>query len=104
MPRERALESHRRADIAGIYLLDLFAFVRVHFEEPANTLPGTLGRVVHIRPGFQRPGINPDERELAHEGIGHDLERYTRKGLAVRSIAHQFLTANRVDAFHRRNV
>src|SRR3990172_12300354 len=33
MPRERALEAHRRADIAGIDLLDLFALVRVHLEQ-----------------------------------------------------------------------
>src|SRR5574341_285151 len=103
MPGERAFQSYGCADISGIDLLDLFTLVRVHFEQPADTFPGPLGRVIHIGPGCQRPGINPDKRKLPDEGIGHDLERYACKRLAVGGSANYFFSLG-ANAFDRRDV
>src|SRR5574337_1238854 len=92
MPGQGTLESYDGTDISGIDLLDLFTLVRVHFEQPADTFPGPFGRVIDIGTGCQRPGIDPDKRQLSNEGVGHNLERYACKRFAVGSTASYFLS------------
>ena len=76
-------ETHRRRDVAGEHLGDVVAMVGVHLQDAADPLLLVLARVVHIRARLERAGVHPEVGELAHEGIGHDLEGDGREGLVV---------------------
>jgi hypothetical protein len=77
------LEADRRGDVAGVNLLDLLALVRVHLQQPADALALALGRVEHAVARLHRAGVDTDEGELAHEGVGHDLEDERAEGRVV---------------------
>src|SRR5580698_1729309 len=72
-----------RRPMAGANLLDLLAVVRVHLEQAADALALTLGGVVDVGAAAQHAAVDAEERELADEGIGGDLERQRRERLAV---------------------
>ena len=68
------LEADGRRDVARPDLLDLLALVGVHLEEPADPLAPVLGRVEDAGAGVEVARVDPEERELADEGVRHDLE------------------------------
>src|SRR6476620_3556189 len=71
---ERVLEADGRGDVAGVDLVDLLAVVGVHLEDAADALALALRRVEDVRAGLERARIDPEERELADERVGRDLE------------------------------
>ena len=81
--RGRDLEAHSRRDVAGEHLGDVFAVVGVHLQDAADPLLLVLVGVVDVRARFERARVHPEVRELAHEGVGHDLESDGRERLVV---------------------
>ena len=77
------LEADRGRDVARVDLLDLLPLVRVHLEEAADPLALALRAVEHPVARLHVAGVDPDERELAHEGVGHDLEDEGAEGRVV---------------------
>ena len=67
-------EADGGGDIAGVHLPDLLALVGMHLEEPADPGAAPADRVQDGVAGAQDPGINTEEGELPHVGIGHHLE------------------------------
>ena len=70
-----ALQANGGGDITRVDFLDLLALVRVHLQQAADALCALLGRVVDRRARGEHAGIHAEERELADERVGHDLER-----------------------------
>ena len=81
------LQADCRRDITGVYDIDLFTLVRVHLQDPSDTLFFVLGRIQHIRTGLAGTGIYAEERELSDERIGHDLERQRSERLVIRRLS-----------------
>jgi hypothetical protein len=102
----RRLEADRGGDVAGVDFLDLFALVGVHLQQAADALGLALGGVDHRGARGQRARVDAEERELADERVGHDLERQRRERFLVvgRALDHRLFLRIRVDAGDRRNV
>ena len=98
------LQAHRRGDLPAIDLFAVLALVRVHLDDPSQTLPLLLGRVVHVGPRLQGPGVHAKERQLADVRVRHDLEGERRERLVVRRRALLVLQRLGVHALHRRHV
>ena len=77
------LKAHCRRDIPGIYLIQLRALVSMHLQNTSHALLLVLGGVQHIGTGVHGTGIYTEERQLAHEGIRHDLECQSGERLIV---------------------
>ena len=77
------LEADDRADVAGEDLADLLAVVGVHLEGAPDALLLALRAVEHVRAGLERARVDPEEREVADERVGRDLEHEARQGLLV---------------------
>ena len=58
------LQTHGGADVTRQDLLDLFALVGVHLDEPANALFLVLGRVEDRIAGVQLARVDPKEAKL----------------------------------------
>jgi hypothetical protein len=84
---EDVLEAHGRADVAGADFVDVLALVGVHLQQAADALAAALVGVVDAGAGGQHAGVDPDEGQRTHEGIGHDLEDQGAEGLAVVGLA-----------------
>ena len=54
--------------------------------------------------GRERPRVHAEKRQLAHEGVVHQLERERRERLGVRGLPRLRLTGLGVDPLHRRDV
>ena len=85
------LQTHDGGDIAGIHRVDILAVVGVHLQNAAHTLALALGGVQHGGTGRQLTGVNAEEGQAAHIGVGHDLEGQGGKGLVVAGTAILFL-------------
>ena len=101
---EGVLEADGRRDVARVDLVDLLAVVRVHLEDAADPLLLALGRVHDVRAGLERARVDPEERELADERVGRDLEGQRAERLAVVRGADDLGAGPRVEADHRRDV
>ena len=103
--RRNGLQTHRRADIARHDLLNVFALVGVHAQQPAHALLAALGDVVDRFARVHLARVNPEERQLTRVRVGHDLENQRRERLAVGSLAVQLdvLVVDR-RAFDIRNI
>ena len=82
-----AAQTDGRADVARPHFLDLFALVRVHLQQAADALGVALGRVEHRGARVDVAGVDAEERELADERVGHDLEDERGERLVVRGLA-----------------
>ena len=71
----RGFQPDRGGDVAGINFLDLFALVRVHLEQAADSLSFSFGRIINAGAGSDRAGIDAKKRQRTDERIGHDLKR-----------------------------
>ena len=101
---EGVLEPDRGGDVAGVDLVDLLAVVGVHLEDAPDALLLALGGVEDVRAGLERAGVDPEERQLADERVGGDLERERAERLVVVDRADDLRAGLRVDADHRRDV
>ena len=77
------LEADRGGDVAGSDLVDLLARVGVELDDATDALPLVLARVVDVGAGLELAAVDTEEGQLAHEGIGGDLEGQRREGLLV---------------------
>ena len=85
--RGHAFQTDGRRDIAGIHFLDLLALVGVHLQDAAQPLFLRLGRVIDGVARIDHARVHAEKRQLAHERIGHDLERQRRERIAVGRMA-----------------
>jgi hypothetical protein len=99
----RFLQANRRRDVARAHFLDVLALVRVHLQDAADALLAALDRVVDRVAGIDDARIHAEEHELAHERVGHDLERECGERLVVGRLALAFLAVLEL-ALHRRDV
>ena len=74
-----AAQTDGGADVARPHFLDLFALVRVHLQQAADALGVALGRVEHGGARLDVTGVDAEERQLADERVGHDLEDERRR-------------------------
>ena len=102
--RRRVLQADCRRDITAVDDVDLLAVVRVHLENAANALLAVLRRIVDIRAGVQRAGVNTEERELSNERIRHDLKRERRERCTVRCRTVVLFARVRVHTSDRRDI
>ena len=59
----------------------------MHLQEAADALALALGGVVHVAAAAQHAAVDAEERELADEGVGGDLEGEGRERLLVADVA-----------------
>src|SRR5881409_2084006 len=101
----RVLEPDGRGDVAGAHLFDLLALIGVHLQQPADALLLVLGAVIDVRAGGEHTRIDPEERQLPHVRIGHDLEGERGERLLVRRLTQRVGgVVMRQVALDRRNV
>ena len=74
VPGGRRLEADGGGDVAGPDLLDVLAVVGVHLEDAADPLALPLGGVVDVGAALQGAAVDPEEGEVADEGVVGDLE------------------------------
>ena len=77
------LQAHDAADVAGVNRFDFLTMVGVHHDQTAHALTLLLGRVEHVAAAGHRAAVNAGEGQLAHEGVGHDLEGQSGEGLVI---------------------
>ena len=100
--RGRIAQAHR-ANIAGEDLGDLFALVRVHLDQPPDSLAPVLGRIEHRTAAFELARVNPQEGQRADVRVVHDLERQRRERRVVARPALGLLAVVNL-AHHRRQI
>ena len=98
------LQSYRRRDIARVAAFDILTVVRVHLQDSADTLIVVLVGVVHRGTGVDGTGIHTEEAQLAHKGVGHNLERQSGERLVVGGVADHFFFGFRVNTLNRRYI
>mgnify|MGYP000326197766 CR=1 FL=1 len=76
------LQTHGGGDITGVNPVDILPVVGVHLHDTAHTLVAVLHRVVHSGAGFDGAGVDTEEAQLAHEGVGGNLEGQSGEGLS----------------------
>ncbi len=81
------LETHRGHDVAGEDGVLVLPVVGVHLQDAPDPLLAVLGRVEDGRPLGQGARVDPEVGELAHVGVGHDLEGQGGEGLGVVRLA-----------------
>ena len=84
---EDFLQAHGSGDVAGPDFLDVLALVGVHLQQAADALATALGGVVDAGTRGEDAGIDADEGQRTHEGVGHDLEDEGRERLLVLCLA-----------------
>jgi hypothetical protein len=82
-PGARVAKAHRRGDDAGEDVLDVFALVGVHQEQPTDALVLAAGAVEHAVARLEGARVDTDEGEVAHELVVHELERQGAEGRGV---------------------
>src|SRR5438093_8175717 len=104
--RGHALHADGRGDVAGVHFFDVLALVRVHLQEAADALGALLGRVVDAAAGLQDARVHAEERELADERVGHDLERERgeRRVVGRRALDERLFLRVRIEADDGRDV
>ena len=65
--------------------------VGVHHDQTAHALTLLLGRVEHVAAAGHRAAVNAAESQLAHEGVGHDLEGQSGEGFVIGGMTVDFL-------------
>ena len=93
--RRNVLQSHGRSDITRVNLGDLFPLIGMHLQQARNTLIPVAARIVNRVTLLEVPGINPQEGQLPHEGVRHDLENQRRERLSVVRLADQSFSSSR---------
>ena len=85
------LEAYGCGDVACIALLNILTVIAVHLKNTADTLAASLAGVVNGRACLKGSRIDAEEAELAHEGVGCDLEGQSRERLGIRAVTLDFL-------------
>ena len=85
------LQAHDRDDVARGAAVDVHALVRVHLQKAPDALLLVLRGVHHVRAGLELARVHAQVGQLAHERIGHDLERERAERLLEVGAALVFL-------------
>jgi hypothetical protein len=93
--RGHVLQAHAGGDVAGADFVDFFAVVGVHLHDPADAFLLAADRVVDAVALGQHARVDAHEGQLAHERVGHQLERQRRELLAVVGLAGDRLLRRR---------
>src|SRR5512139_3574435 len=106
--RSHILQTHGRSDVTCADFLDFFALVGVHLQDATDALLAALDRVVNRVARIHHARIDAEENQLAHIGIGCDLERQGREfffigRLTMTLFAILKLTLHRGDIGRRRH-
>ena len=101
--RGGVLETNAGNDVAGGAAVAVDALVGVHLEDAAKALAAVLDGVVDIATGVGVTRVHAQVGELAHVGVGHDLEGQGREGLLGVSVTDG-LVALEVGAHNLLNV
>src|SRR5690606_29823570 len=98
IPGLDVLKANGGTYVTGLYIFNGILFVGMHLVDPGNPflVPGTV--VQYIGTGIQMSGIDPEEGQTPHEGIGCDLESQSRKGLLDTGFSADLLLGVRVNA------
>ncbi len=78
--------------------------IGVHAQYAADALLLALGGVVDVAAGLECAGIHPEEGQLAHVGVRHDLEHQGGEGRVVGGFALDLVVLAGAGALHRRDV
>ena len=79
------LDADHGGDVAGVDLLNVLTVVGVHLQDTTHTLVDALGAVQHSGALLQRTGVHTEVAQLAHIGVGSDLEGQSGEGCIVGS-------------------
>ena len=79
------LHAHESHDVAGAGGLDVLTLVGVHAEQAAKAFLLAVVGVVQRRTGFDHARIDAEERQMAHKGVGGQLEHETGERFLVRA-------------------
>ena len=98
------LEADAGDDVAGVDRVEVLAVVGVHLEQAADALLVAGAGVEDLAALVERAAVDPEVRELADVGVGHDLEGQRGERLVVVGLALELFVALRVHAGDRREV
>src|SRR3989449_280292 len=91
-------------DVPGPDLLDLLALIGVHLQQAPDALAVALDGAQDALARGQLPRVDPDERQLPDERVGHDLEQQGGERLGVRGAADHRGLSVREGPLHRWHV
>ncbi len=92
------LHAHNGGDITGVNHIDIFPVVGVHLQNTTHTLLDVLGAVEHGSALLQGTGVHTEVAQLAHIGVGSDLEGQSGEGSVVGSGTEVLFLSLGVDA------
>ena len=84
------LHAHEGHDVAGAGGLDVLTLVGVHTEQAAKAFLLAGVGVVQRGAGFDHARVDTEEGQVAHEGVGSQLEHETGERFLVRAGADDF--------------
>ena len=99
--RADVLETDTGTDITCTNHLNRILLVGVHLEDTRNAFFLTRTYVVNIRTGFDLTGVNAEEGQTSHIGVGGNLEREGRSLFVFRNFTRFDLTRFRIRTFDR---
>ena len=98
------LEADAGHDVAGEDVIAVLAVVGVHLQDAPDALLGLGAAVEDLAALLELAAVDPEVRELAHVGVGHDLERQGGERGVVARRALDVGVALEVGALDRREV
>ena len=72
--RCRKLETYRSSDVSRIDCFELASVIGVHLQDTSESLLAVFRSVVYVRARIESSRVYPEERQLTHERVSHDLE------------------------------
>ena len=89
LARAHVLEAHAGRNVAGADFVDLLACIGMHLHDATYALLFTPGRVVDQIALGQYARVNAYKGQLAHEGVGHELEGQGGESFVIAGMAYQ---------------
>ncbi|MNC05490.1 hypothetical protein D3C75_529660 [compost metagenome] len=86
------LQTDGSCNITCVYDADFLTAVCMHLQDTADALTLVLGGIQHVGAGVQESGIDAEEGQTAHIGVGGNLERQSGERLFVRGFTGCFCT------------
>jgi hypothetical protein len=84
--------------------LDVFTFVRVHLQQPADTFLFAGSGVEDRRTCHEHTGIYSQEGQMSEKWIGHKLECKRTQREIVGTLANNLFFGVRIGSNHRRDL
>ena len=97
------LEANGGGDVSGMDFGDVLLVIGMHLQNASEPLLLPSGGIVDVRTALGCSRVDPEIGQLAHVGVGHDLEDQRRKRRIVISPDFHILTVL-VGALHRADI